>query len=126
MADFAQFVALEDQAFDLPDERGNTERTPHFSLANLDAGRTVIVFFRVNSRHGQVHLRMRVNGHSEHFIDRTFESSESDTAITRSWHEILPGSQVNAGDNELIISMSSDSGGKVTVSDLVFLYHART
>jgi hypothetical protein len=71
---------------------------------------------------GDVRLLMRFNGGSEHDIDFSFDSSE--TEPFRSFHEVLPGSNVQAADNELFILVSGP--GSIQMSDVVLLYHAKT
>jgi hypothetical protein len=93
--------------FNLPDDPG----------LQLNTAERAVLAFRVNPI-GNVKLRVR--------LDQEAFSQDFDTEPQRSWHEVIPGSALRQGPNELVVSVPSDSppGGRVTVSDLVLLYKA--
>jgi hypothetical protein len=117
MAEFAQFIAIggADDAFTVDG------RTLTFDLADVDTSRTVALMFKVAGSNG-AELRMTITsvaaeGPSIKFtLDATF-------GRPRSWHESVPGSLFRESGNRLRVDAS---GGSVTVSDILVLYHAKT
>jgi hypothetical protein len=122
MSEFAQFIAVGDRTFTLPDPQGANEKAFRFPLPDLNQARSAVVMFKV-SAHGQVRLLMRFTGHENQFVDQQFQAANSELEVPRSWHEILPGIDLDAANNELVVSVSTDGGGSVDLSDIVILYH---
>lgn len=126
MPESAQFVAVTetDSAFTLPNpQTGTNDRHLQFDLAGLNSSRTVIVMFKVTAK-APVHLRMRVNAGTQAFIDFDFADPEIGYAATRSWHEIVPGTDFKPTANDLVTSVTGS--GTVQLSDVVILYHSRS
>jgi hypothetical protein len=126
MPEFAQFVAVTaaDNPFRLPDPNtGDIDVTfPNIDLANLDQNRTAVALFKIAGQ-GFVTLRMRFNSGNDHIVD--FLSTPD---ATRTWHEVFPGSDLRASNNELTISVERVNvlgSGSVMLSDIVIFYHAR-
>ena len=138
--EFAQFVAVRDDPIVLPDPavpHGWLDEGDHFDfviqnldLADLNTGRTALLLFKVQTW-GHVRLRMAFNRRSP-CIDYKFESPENTVVVVpRSWHEVVPGSDLLAQSNQLLVSVSPtrvvppfQAGGHVVVSDIVLQYHA--
>lgn len=128
MVDFAQFVTVSDEAFLLPDPRTKDIDIsfPNITLADLDRTRGAVAMFKVGGE-GFVRLRMRFNSGTEHFIDFT-----STPGVSRTWHEIFPGSDLRNSGNELTVSVAPaavpggvfGTEGQIRLSDIVILYHA--
>lgn len=126
MPEFAQFVALTeaDSAFALPNpQTGANDRHLEFDLAGLNTLRAVVVMFKVTAK-APVHLRMRVNAGTQAFIDFDFADAEIGFAATRSWHEIVPGTDFKVAANDLVASVTGS--GTVQLSDIVILYHSKS
>ncbi|NEC92644.1 hypothetical protein [Streptomyces sp. SID12501] len=124
MPAFAQFVALSDSLMVLP-EPISGDHHHHFEkieLAGLDSGRTVILTFKLKVS-GKAHLAMSFNK-KPNCIDYNFDPPEPESTRPRSWHEIIPGSDLKASNNELVVTTSGQ--GRVEFSDIVLLYHANS
>jgi hypothetical protein len=121
MAEFAQFVVPtpdSDRSFRLSPSVGNS-RDFFFDLLNLDTTRTVIIFFKVGmSPDG--HLFMDINDVGLPQIDLAMDPPQGLHAL-RSWHEIVNG--LTASNNRLRVIAQE---GEVILSDILFLYHAKT
>lgn len=127
MVDFAQFVAVSDDTFVLPDPQTKDIDVSfsNITLADLDPTRTAVAMFKVGGE-GFVRLRMRFNSGTDHFIDFT-----STPGVSRTWHEIFPGSDLRSTRNELTVSVAPavvpggfGTEGRIRLSDIVILYHA--
>jgi hypothetical protein len=127
MAEFAQFIALgpqTDDAFRL--DHTNNTRTFNFDLADLNPARTVIMMFKVAMSGDDPLLHMRINDNVELSIDFTLNPPPGLQSI-RSWHEIMgPHEGFKASNNVLTVRNQNPQSSVVTVSDIVFLYHAKT
>lgn len=124
--DFAQFRALTDNAFTLPQPAypNNFESEP-FPLPDLDASRTAILMFRVRA-HGTVRLQMTIN--DENCVDYLFDPAEPESTRPRSWHEVVPGRILDPQNNNLVAEAqpTEHGSGTVELSDIVIFYHAST
>jgi len=124
MPEFAQYAALDDTDgwFRIPDGTV-TDRIFNFNLPDLDPQRTVILMFKV-SPSGTARLKMTVNGSPAAQIDATLTAPPT-ARQPRSWHEIVGGNIFKASGNHLLIEVSAvDGDSYVSISDIVFLYHA--
>jgi hypothetical protein len=128
MAEFAQFHALEntDTTFRLPNNIDGNKKTFNFNLPNLDPATAVILMFKVATS-GAAQLQMIINEKPPPFaIDFTLDPPPG-LHQPRSWHEIIgPGGGLKASNNVLEVLNNTNAGSVVTVSDIVFLYHAKT
>lgn len=117
MAEFAQFIAIigTDDAFTVDG------RTFTFDLAAVDTSRTVALMFKVAGTNG-AELRMTITSAAAEGPSISF-TLDSTFSRPRSWHEIIPGSLFQNTGNRLRVA---SSGGSVTLSDILFLYHAKT
>lgn len=124
MPQFAQFIAIRDNLFIIPDPVTglNDAHIQDIHFADLDATRTAIMAFRIKAK-GTVRLTMRFNSNG-HFIDYKFDPPEPASTRPRSWHEVFDGKDLMAKNNELTIAVSGE--GSVELSDVVVLYHAKT
>jgi hypothetical protein len=122
MPEFAQFIALSDDYLTLT---GGESWPFTFDLPDLDLKRTVILMFKVSGQSGvRLLMTRRDPAASTTLIDFTLDST---FATPRSWHEIVPKNVFRVTDNELVVdNPETPSVGKVTVSDIVVLYHAKT
>ncbi len=126
MAEFAQFRALEntDEAFRLDNTTGN-QKTFNFDLPSLDPARTVIIMFKV-AMSGAAQLQMIINQNPGPSINFTLDPPPG-LHQPRSWHEIIGSNGgLKASSNILRVLNNNPSASVVTVSDVVFLYHAKT
>lgn len=130
MDQFAQFIHVvgTDEPFVLPTPSGGTERRFDFRLANdLDPARTAVLMFMVRGQgQGAVQLAMWFNNNKSDDISVTLDPSRSESV--RSFHEVLENADhINDTDNTLHIWADSTDGGpgRVQISDVIFLYHAK-
>lgn len=123
MTEFAQFVALADDAFTLPLTPSPTtdfERGP-FPLADLDRSRTAVLAFRVRA-HGTPRLQMTLNQQS--VVSYEFDPPEPESTRPRSWHEVVPGNILDPQVNFFVAAVTGS--GSIDLSDIVLFYHAST
>jgi hypothetical protein len=75
---------------------------------------------------GNVRLQMRINDNAELSIN--FSLDPSGLHQPRSWHEIMGPREGFVDSNNVltVLASSSTPDAAVTVSDIVFLYHAKT
>ena len=75
---------------------------------------------------GEIWLKMRINDNVELSIDFTLDPPPG-LGQPRSWHEIMgPKEGFRPFNRPPVTGESSQKPAVVTVSDIVFLYHAKT
>src|SRR4051812_22550641 len=121
MPEFAQFVALRDDPFRLPNDTSNNRKLT-FDLPMLDTARTVVLMFKVAMSGADTRLQMRVNDNHGLSIDFDLDPSPG-LGQPRSWHEIMgPPGGFKEFNNVLSVTADGESQDKaVVVSDVVFL-----
>jgi hypothetical protein len=124
MPSFAQFVAIRDDLFLLPDPANSSINDLH--IKNIDChgverSRSALLLFRLKVNN-VVRLLMHFNDH-EHIVDYNFDPPEPEATRPRSWHEVIPGNHLKDTDNVLTIAVQGE--GSVEISDLVVVYHSR-
>jgi hypothetical protein len=131
MADFAQFRAITetDEPVTLESGTPTTEAGFVIDLLALDRTRTVIVMFKVSGKAGS--RLFMTNDITPAGPEHTLIDFVLDSTFTkpRSWHEIVPGNQFSATtSNKFLITLGNNPavGEKISVSDVVLLYHAKT
>jgi hypothetical protein len=113
MSTVAAYIVVQDK----PVTFGNgTISDAHFRFAlpdglNVDDREQAILSFRVNPR-GEVTLRARLN--TQPILTQTFETDPE-----RVWQEVFQPTGLQAEGNEIVMSVPSESPGKVDVADVV-------
>lgn len=108
-------VPNSDSAITIPNSLGiNDHHYQGIQAPGVDRGRSGVLFFRVNPD-GSSQLRIRLNS------TVVFDISLVEGPL-RTLNEIIPGSAIQAADNELTVSVTGS--GNVTISDIVILYTA--
>ena len=135
MADFARFRAITgltsssptDQPVTIENGGSAQGKKFHVDLPGLDPTRAAILMFKVSGKAG---TRLQIENNKPDGTGGRLIDFELDSTFTkpRSWHEIVQGSQLAATSNDLVISISDNPAphDKVTISDVVLLYHAKT
>jgi hypothetical protein len=115
MARIADFVAIQDHGSTLPHPQTGSKsvQLPAFNAPDV-SGAPAILGFRLEST-GEVVLKATLNG------ILLFEQPLK-AGATRSWHEVISTSIVQAAGNKLTLAMTGQ--GSVTVSDVVLHYQA--
>lgn len=113
----ADFVAVRDSKFRLSRSEGTEERFT-FTAPGF-AGPPAILMMMVHSLENAVELHVRLNG--VEIVKQAF-----DEEAERSWHEVISGQALSAGENELVVSIPTGSSifTGVDISDVVVLYQA--
>jgi hypothetical protein len=127
----AQFIALSDSAFDLPDpEAPDNEGTRgfEFDLLGLDKQQPVVIMFKV-AAYRDMSMQMVVNNNLEPLIKIRLIESLLIPQPT-SWHKIVIGSNFKATKNSLeVMAIRQAPGpldpvGYMQVSDIVIMYNS--
>jgi hypothetical protein len=132
MPEFAQFIVWRDtiNQLTLPNPQDGDFRTWDFALPDLDTDRTALLMLKLSSSKetaaGSATLVLTAEGPSVP-AEFTFVLDNPAYAQPRSWHEIIrPGIFASSGNKLLVKGPPEGSGNKVTVSDVVICYHAKT
>ncbi len=116
MTQVARYHAFEEtaQGISVPNP-GSGEDDCHFEFPLPGAvGFPAVLFYRTR-RFGTPEFTVRIN--SAHVTIYTFTDDDVDE---RTWHEIIPSNQLQAGGNELVLAVSGE--GSVVFGDVVLLY----
>lgn len=113
----ADFVAVRDSKFRLSQTEGTEERFT-FTAPGF-AGPPAILMMMVHSLENAVELSVELNGVA--ILKQSF-----DEEAQRSWHEVISGQALSAGENELVVSIPNPSSifTGIDVSDIVIFYQA--
>ena len=131
MPEFAQFIAWTATINQLtfPNSEGSF-KTWEFPLPDLDTDRTALLMFKLSSSKetaaGSATLVLTAEGPvvNEKF---PFVLDNPAYAQPRSWQEVIRAGIFASSGNKLVVQGPPEgSGNKVTVSDVVIFYHAKT
>lgn len=132
MPEFAQFIAFTGtiNPLTLPNPSDGSFHVFEFDLPNLDTDRTALLMLKLSSfketAAGSATLGLKAEGPNVN-VEFTFLLDHPAYAQPRSWHEIIRKNIFASSGNRLLVQGPPEgSGNKVTVSDMVILYHAKT
>lgn len=115
MSTVADFVSIHDASFRLSRTEGTAK---HFTFAAPGfAGPPAILMLRVDPHDNAIELRVHLN-------DVEIMNQVFNTEPQRSWHEVISGRALAESENELVVSVPSDTSifNGIDVSDVVILY----